>query len=259
MSDAGSEQYATPSRLAARQALHARYANTDWFSWVAERLALQPGERVIDVGCGSGSFWRASQPHLPPGLALTLTDLSPGMVEAAQSLRLDDGDEIACVQANAAALPFPDGQFDTALAMHMLYHVDEPIRALQEMRRVLRPGGRCCVATNGAGNMAELRALAERSFGTTDGDWGGAQCQLDDAETMMRDVFTDVVRHDLRDVMLVTDPRDLVAYLLSTPQADRAGSAARGAVEKTVDAAMRAGDGTVRITKRLGMVVGRAR
>lgn len=261
MSDTASKQYTTPDRLAARQALHVKYANVDWFAWVTEHMGLRAGERVLDVGCGPGSFWRAALPLLPSVLDLTLTDLSPSMVETARNVSAvaDARTTITCLQADAAALAFPDAQFDAALAMHMLYHLEEPARALGELRRVLRAGGRCYVATNGSGNMVELRKLAERAFGRPDGEWDGRRCELDDVERLMRATFVDVTRHDLHDVMLVTDPDDLIAYLLSTPQADRSGSATRDAVERCVLEAMQAGGGTFAITKRLGMVEGQVR
>ncbi len=253
-----SKHYATPDRLAARQNLHRRYSRLDWYGWVAKRLALQPDARVLEIGCGTGAFWQAVLPRLPVGLELILTDASPGMVREARTVL--DGSEararVSCLVADAAALPFPDGAFDTALAMHMLYHLEAPMDGVRALRRVLRAGGHCCVATNGEGNMVELRALAARIFGPSVGGRGDQTGTLEAVEPLMHEAFANVACHRLSDVMTVTDQGDLVAYLMSMPQAEQAGPDVEAHVRRHVAAAMQDGGGTFRITKRLGVVEG---
>lgn len=78
-------QYGDSRKLAARARLHSQYsvAETDWFFWVAGQLPLRTGDHVLDIGCGPGWFWAAAVDQLPQALALTLADLSPGMVDEA--------------------------------------------------------------------------------------------------------------------------------------------------------------------------------
>ncbi len=243
----------------ARQTLHAKYANVDWFSWVSEHLAPGDTEHVLDIGCGTGTFWQATLPATPSNLSLTLTDLSPGMVAQAQaSLSITHpSHNIAYIAADATALPFAAARFDAVLAMHMMYHVPNPAGALRELARVLRPAGRCCVTVNGTDNMAELRALAAHVFGTANGGWGDTTLDAKATETLMCSTFSNVVRHDLYDVMVVTEAEDLVSYLLSTPQADAAGARARQKIERAVHDTMKRSDGEFTIAKRLHLIEGR--
>lgn len=146
-------QYATTTdNLSARIALHAHGTNPqDWFSWLAERLPLSG--RVLEVGAGTGQLWNHVD-HAARGLALTLTDFSPVMCER---LRAVAGARVR--QCDAVDLPFDDARFDTVIANHVLYHLDDPDAALREFARVLRVGGRVAIAVNGADHLAELDAI----------------------------------------------------------------------------------------------------
>lgn len=147
-----SQYAATTGNLAARIALHAYGTNPqDWFSWLNERLPLA-GD-VLEVGAGTGKLWTHVD-HVARGLSLTLTDFSAAMCE---QLRAIPGAHVQ--QCDATALPFPDASFDTIVANHMLYHLDDPDAGLREFARVLRPGGRLAIATNGTDHLYELDAI----------------------------------------------------------------------------------------------------
>lgn len=179
-------QYRDSSRLARRANIH-KYGRSPigWFDWIAREARLPAAGAVLEVGCGPG-WWTAE--GFPTGLSLTLTDLSAGMVgEALERVRgLDRYARVAGCEADAAALPFDDGRFDAVLACHMLYHVPDAGRALDEMARVLKPGGILVVTTNGEDNMAEMYALAGAAFGGQSRDPGGAGFGIEAAEAGLR-------------------------------------------------------------------------
>ena len=72
---------------------------------------------------------------------MTVTDFDPEMVDAASTRLAEFGDRVTVRQADATALPFPDGSFDAVLSWVMLHHTVEWDTALAEAVRVLRPGG----------------------------------------------------------------------------------------------------------------------
>jgi arsenite methyltransferase len=107
-------------------------------------LALKSGERVLDVGCGTGVVTRDAARRLAPDGRAVGLDASPEFLALARSLAHDAG--LSGVtefrQGNALALPFGDGEFDAVLAVTVLVHVPEGHRAIPEMVRVVRSGGR---------------------------------------------------------------------------------------------------------------------
>jgi len=115
-----------------------------------ERAALAPGEHVLDVACGTGLVtFRAGRAVGPRGRALGV-DLSSGMVEAARRRAPDpQAPPVAFARMDAEALDLPDAGFDVALCALGLMYVPDPARALAEMHRVLRPGGRIVLAVWG--------------------------------------------------------------------------------------------------------------
>lgn len=125
---------------------------------LAEILALQPGDRVLDVACGPGNTTRrlaglGEHPHLIVG-----ADAAPNMLRRAVADTRDP--RIVYVRADAVDLPFADGTFDAAACIGALYLIDEPYRALRELVRVLAPGGRLALLSSCYRGGLGLRLLA---------------------------------------------------------------------------------------------------
>lgn len=148
-------QYADGSRLGARIALHRRFGTRteSWFDWVFARVERTAPRWVLDVGCGTAALWAG---RVPAAWDVVLADLSPGMAREASTA----APGAACLVADLQALPFGSGCFDTVLANHMLYHVPDRALALEEIHRVLRPGGTLLASTNARASADALWDLA---------------------------------------------------------------------------------------------------
>jgi ubiquinone/menaquinone biosynthesis C-methylase UbiE len=123
------------------------------FAGIADR------ERIIDVGCGTGSltFALARAPDLSEIAAI---DYSPVFVE--EVIRRNTDARINVRQADACALPFEGGVFDRALALLVLHFVPEPAKAVAEMRRVVRSGGVVAAAVwDHLGGMSGMRMMVD--------------------------------------------------------------------------------------------------
>lgn len=103
---------------------------------------LSPDLVVGDLGCGTGSLTAALAPHVQHVHAL---DASPAMLESAR-VRLAAFDNVSVAEGALEALPLYHGVLDVAVLMLVLHHVADPVRALREVHRVLRPGGRVLIA-----------------------------------------------------------------------------------------------------------------
>lgn len=194
-------QYATDANLAARQALWTlspRDGHVDVWRWMADQVE---GARVVEIGCGNGRFLE----HIDGCIGL---DLSPGMLGAARTRARGP---LLC--GDAQDLPFPDDVLDTVLAPMMLYHVPDRVRAVREMRRVLRPGGVMVASTNSGAAQAELRSMVEDIVGN---GWrwqrpSDHEFSMENGADQLRVAFDSVERHDYESNVVHVVDADLLA------------------------------------------------
>ena len=139
------------SRRAVTQAFFAT-ASADWDALRTEMFGaradltaafalLSPDLVVGDLGCGTGAISAALAPHVHHVHAV---DASPAMLASART-RLAAFPNVQVDEGALEALPLDDGVLDVAVLMLVLHHVSDPVRALREVHRVLRPGGRVLI------------------------------------------------------------------------------------------------------------------
>jgi len=144
---------------------------------------LSPGQRVLDVGCGTGALTLAAAERVAPGTVVGL-DSSAEMLAVARRKPTP----VEWRDGRAEALPFADASFDAVLSQFAMMFFDDQIRALREMKRVLRPSGRLVVAVWDAiersPGYAVLAPLLDRLFGRGVGDAFRAPFALGDQDRL---------------------------------------------------------------------------
>ena len=108
-------------------------------------LDLQPGQRVLEVGCGTGEDARAIAQRVAPGGRVVAVDGSQHMIATAKKRAEGCGLPVEFQIANAHQLPFADGSFDASRADRIFMHLESPAQVLGEMLRVTRRGGRVLI------------------------------------------------------------------------------------------------------------------
>jgi len=130
------------------------------------RTALQPGEQVLDLGCGAGLDATLAAEAVGPTGQVVAVDYAAEMVALARdNARAAGTTNVRVEQAPIEALPFPDGTFDVAQANGVFNLSPQKEQAVREVWRALRPGGRLIAA-----EIALTEAVADRDRATLQ-DW----------------------------------------------------------------------------------------
>jgi SAM-dependent methyltransferase len=175
------KEYATEVGLAGRKAAYRFAEGPDARQVAFDAVAEAAPQRILEVGCGEGELAERFVREL--GCEVVAIDQSERMVELTRARGV--GARVADVQD----LPFGDGEFDCAIAAWMLYHVPDVDRALAELARVLRPGGRLVAVTNSAEHLGELFDLLEKERARM--NFGG-----DNGAELLRGHFSSVERRE---------------------------------------------------------------
>ncbi|MGH2932905.1 MAG: class I SAM-dependent methyltransferase [Gaiellaceae bacterium] len=195
-------EYSTEAGLAARRAAYRDATGPDAREMAFEAVAEVAPRRYLEVGCGPGELAERVGSEL--GAEVVAVDTSARMVELARARGVDA--RVGDVQD----LPFADASFDCAGAAWMLYHVPDVPRALGELARVLRPGGRLVAVTNHLSHLHELRellGLPPASAWTFSGDNG---------EELLRRVFPHVETRDAAGGVTFPDRDAVLSYVRSS-------------------------------------------
>jgi SAM-dependent methyltransferase len=178
-------QYETEDRLRARKSAYTNAEGDDPREFAFEAIAEANPSRVLEVGGGEGELAERVTNEL--GVELVGIDQSERMVEIQRAKGID------ARVGNVQDLPFGDGEFDVVVAAWMLYHVPDLDRALGELERILRPGGRLVAVTNAVEHLQELWELAQRAT-----SMGGFTFRSENGEEVLRRHFPRVERRDAR-------------------------------------------------------------
>jgi ubiquinone/menaquinone biosynthesis C-methylase UbiE len=129
-----------PGKLIGRMILTRGNASIN--RWIVQLLTIQLSDHILEVGCGPGLAIQGFAAHATQGLVAGI-DASPLMVQEARkrnATAIETG-RVEIQQGDASMLPYPDASFDTVAATHVIYFWSDVRATLQELRRVLRPGG----------------------------------------------------------------------------------------------------------------------
>lgn len=209
------EQYKNAKNLNDRIHLHEKYSTNlqGWFNWLFEKIDFSKVNRLLELGCGNGKLWQENKIDLR-NREIFLSDISEGMVE---EVRNKLGSDFNCIVADAEKIPFKDAYFDSIIANHVLFYLNDLNQGLKEIRRVLKPNGVLYCSTYGSRHMKEITDIVQ-SFDSRVNLSNHSLYDvfgLENGEDILKKYFTSVQRMDYQDSLEITESKPLIDYIMS--------------------------------------------
>lgn len=216
------QQYENASNLRARIKIHELFSTNKegWMQWFFKQLKLQDNIKILELGCGDAALWNKNFKKIPETWDITLTDFSKGMLKDAKKSLGYNKDRFKFKIVDAQSIPFENESFNVVIANHMLYHVDNIDKALDEIKRVLKPKGTFFSSTVGKNHMKEIREIISKFniYNLTSKSWESTDSfQLENGLDVISNYFKEVYTKRYEDNLMVTDPVYILDYIFSMP------------------------------------------
>lgn len=209
------EQYKNAKNLNDRICLHEKYSTNKqgWFNWLFEKIDFSKVNRLLELGCGNGKLWQENKIDLR-NREIFLSDISDGMVD---EVRNKLGSNFNCIVVNAEKIPFKNAYFDTIIANHVLFYLNDLNMGLKEVSRVLKPNGVFYCSTYGKEHMKEITEIVQNfdsrinlSNHSLYNIFG-----LENGEEILKHYFSNVQRLEYPDSLEITESKPLIDYIMS--------------------------------------------
>lgn len=221
------EQYLDSSNLEKRIRIHDySTATEEWMEWVFNKMNLQSGMTILELGCGTGLLWLKNIHKLPQGIHLVLTDRSEGMlaetkenIKPYQALLNERNVTIEYQIMDANDLSLKQQTYDAVIANHMLYHVKNRDACLQTIAKALKPNGAFFCSTVGNAHMKEMHELVANFDSRIEMPSAHftVAFRLENASQQLEKHFTTIERHDHENDLIVDDADVIYDYIDSYP------------------------------------------
>lgn len=212
-------QYLNSSNISARINLHKEYAvnKKGWFPWLFEQCQIQPGDTILEIGCGDASLWRENRERIPENIKIVLSDLSDGMMrDVKRSIGKKDG-RFRFDVMDAHQIHMPDASVDLLIANHVLFYCEDLQQVFREIKRVLKSDGIFICSTYSGSHMKEISELVKEFDDriVLSADRLYERFGKENGKELLQKEFKDIVWVQYEDHLSVTDADALLAYILS--------------------------------------------
>ena len=259
------EQYKNDTNLKKRISIHDySTADTEWFHWLFEREQIKAGMKILEIGCGNGTFWSRVADLLPKDLEIHLVDYSAGMLESARNVAKDILDKyleknlrFIIEKRDAADFSYPTSGFDLIMANHMLYHVERESRLelYQKIKSLLSKGGRFSCTLIGQQHMRELHDFVTEYYPGVRFPSSGFDIWLETAKQELEPYFNVMSVEEQKNDLYVPDEELILNYVASySEEADKLVNSDKESFYKRVQSKMDE-DGYFFIHKSSGVVM----
>lgn len=216
------KQYRTDENLQKRINIHAySTAKMDWMEWVYEKLNLQSGMKILEIGCGNGLLWKKNWEKLPSNIQITLTDNSEGMVQKVeheisgyQKECEERGIKFIFGQMDAEQAQIAEQEYDVIIANHVLYHIHNRDDLFEKISKGLKKGGVFYCSTIGENHMKEINDFIEQFDNNIENTFAGVikNFNLENGEEQLSKHFRKINLEIRENDLMVDDEEAIYQY-----------------------------------------------
>jgi ubiquinone/menaquinone biosynthesis C-methylase UbiE len=218
-----SQQYKDDKNLSIRIALHQKYSTNKYgyTNWIFDLFKIYDGCNVLELGCGNGIMWSNRIQSLPVGSKLILSDISNGMIEIVRE-KFKDYPNVSTEIIDIQDIMYPDNSFDIIIANSMLYHVPNLQKAISEVYRVLKPGGKFYATTTGVNGMTKYLYERFKEFNPNINAFSKPfPFNLQNGKDILSRNFANIEIYEYEDSLEITETSDLIDWILSSTLTSR--------------------------------------
>jgi SAM-dependent methyltransferase len=250
-------QYRTSANLDVRIHIYERFSTNKypWMWWVFNHFDFPSVCRILEVGCGLGKLWLENASRIGKSWEITLSDFSDTMLGKTRANLAGIESKFQFKTFGVEDIPFETDTFDAVIANHMLYYAANLDRALSELHRVLRSGGKLYASTN---SMRHLKEIDDLFVAFRGGERPIASIlerfNLDNGCEFLKRYFREVQLCHRTNSLIINDPSALTAFCLSLVRAEIS-QERQPAFAKYIERIMKECDGKFNIAKDAGLFI----
>ncbi len=220
-------QYRDSSNFKERIYLYYKFSSNrySWPLWVFDKINGDDNLKILELGGGTGLFWKINKERIPGNWKIILSDFSRGMLEDAKKNLGDITDRISYEIIDVESIPCENNCFDTIIANHMLYHVQDRKKALSEIGRVLKKDGTFYASTLHSDYLKEIKLLISEYRGK---QYRGNETNsvisgfsIETGMEQVKDYFHDTELVIYENSLVITEAEPLVNFIYSCNGIDR--------------------------------------
>ncbi len=212
----------TTNDLLKRIDIHSQYGTRDIDAWMLEVLNLQKGIKILDIGCGAGKQCFSFFHHLEGQADITGTDVSESLLDQArlENQKINNAVEFEVLDFNK---PFelPSNTYDLISACFAIYYAQDIPFTLQEMHRVLKPGGRLFTTGPMPTNKAVFYDIIKEATGKPIPPMPGSSRYASEIYGTMEQLFSKVEQHIFENPLTFTEVEPFMVYTRASMSEDR--------------------------------------
>ncbi len=212
-------QYKNDSKFKKRQNFHDKYSiNKYGFrNWMFDKYKIFDGCKILELGCGNGIMWDEKYKELPQNVELVISDFSEGMCNIVKQKHLEHNN-VQVEQIDIQKIPYKDETFDIVIANHMLYHVSDVDKAIEEVHRVLKNNGIFYASTLGTNGFQKYLNQKFEEFNSNMNyfnieNWSFT---LKNGKEVLEKKFNNIQMDEYKDSIEISDENVLVEWIFTS-------------------------------------------